>query len=390
MVFNLRGIRDWWAREMFAPVRGLVILIVALVVVGNPAVSRAAEDDANSAIQQLYSEAEAAESAGQLQQAIEKYQQILKLAPNLPAAHNNLGQIYYQQGRFDEAIPELRTTSKLNPKLAPPRALLGFAYYQMQQYEQARDQLEIAAKLNPADRNVKLFLARSLVNLGDLRQAERLLEELQKEDPKNVEVLYTLGGVYSNLAESALGEIQAVAPNSYLLEVLLAKVAAAKSLYADAAEHYKRAIERAPQTAELYYQYGHALWAGGKGDEALEAYKHALQLNPYDSRASWEAGRVMLAQDPAEAIRLVSEALKLQPDIPEAWKVRGQAFLALHKPQEAVNDLKKSVELDPEDSTTHFELARAYRQAGMLSAAQQEDAIFQKMQEGAQSAGSSH
>ena len=368
-------------------IRFLVILLFALWIADKAPHSIAAQNEESPAVQQLYAEAQAAESGGELSVAIEKYRQILKLVPNLPAAHNNLGQLYYQQGQFAEAVPELQAAIKLDPRLATPRALLGFSYYQMREFERSRDQLKLAAKLNPADWNVRLFLARSLINLGDVNQAEHLLEDLRTENPKNAEILYALGSLYSSLAESTLGEIQVADPNSYLIEVLLAKVSEAKGLYLDAADHYKKAIQRGPATADLYYQYGHALWAGKKNDDALAAYQQALRLNPYDYRASWEAGRIVLTQDPTEAVRLVSQALKLEPDLPEAWKIRGQALVALHRPQDAIRDLKKSISLDPQDSSTHFQLARAYRQAGLLNEAVQEDSTFQKMQDQPQAAG---
>ena len=335
----------------------------------------------NDRISQLYSEAQSAERAGQPALAIDKYQQILRLTPNLPAAYNNLGRLYYQQGQLEDAIHALSRACELNPKLAPPRALLGFAYYQMGDYKASGRELEIASKLNPSDRNVKLFLARGLLKSGEVTQAEHLIEGLGKESPDNPEILYTAGLIYSSLAESAIGRIQAVDPNSYLVEVLLAKVAEAKDLWVDAAEHYKRAIDRSPNASELYYQYGHALWASKNDQGALEAFRHALKLNEYDSRASWEAGRIELAQDPAEALRLVTKALEIDSNIPEALKIRGQALLALHRPKEAIDALQKASLADPEDESIHFHLARAYRQAGFADQAAKEDSIFQLMEQ---------
>lgn len=352
-------------------------LAILVLLTGNVSIAQ----DSSVSISRLYSAAQSAENAGQFGVAIDKYRQILQLSPNLAPAYNNLGRLYFRQGQLEEAIQALKRACQLNAKLAPPRTLLGFAYYQMGDYRSAQRELEIAHQLNPSDRHVTLFLARSLLELGELRQSERLLEDLRKEDPKDPEVLYILGSVYSSLAESTMGEIQTVAPDSYLVEVLLAKVAEAKDLYVDAAEHYKRAIDRSPKSSELYYEYGHALWAGKNDQGALEAFHHALELNPYDSRASWEAGRILLPQDPATALQLVTKALEIDPKIPEALKIRGQALLALHRPTEAIEDLKKANVLDPQDDSVHFHLARAYRQAGFAGEAAKEDAIFQQMEQ---------
>jgi tetratricopeptide (TPR) repeat protein len=234
-------------------------------------------------------------------------------------------------------------------------------------------------RLNPDDSIAKLFLARSQVELGDLTSAAKLLEQLRQKDPHNVEALYSLGMVYSRLAEVTLGMIQTADPNSYLLEFLLGKAAEAKGITPDAVEHYKKAIEKAPDASEdLYYNYAHALWVMGDIQNALTAYRHALSINSYDYRANWEAARVILPQDPQEAYTLANRSLELKPNVLEALTIRGRALLALKRPKEAVGDLKQASLLDPEDDTIHFQLARAYRQLGMVEEEKREnDALVQ-------------
>jgi|SRR5581483_10714861 len=336
--------------------------------------------DRSGTIQQLYTEAKSAETAGHPEDAVQKYEQILRLSPDLAAAHNNLGKLYYQAGQFEKAIPELERACKLDGHLEPPRALLGFAYFQMRKFEQARDELKIASALNPSDHLAKLFLARSYIQTGELKPAEEVLVQLRDQEPKNAEVLFALGSVYSSLAEDTMVDIQSVDPNSYLIEVMLAKVAEAKGLYSEAVEHYKKAIERAPQVSDLYYQYGHALWVSKDDADALEAYRHALALNPYDYRAQWETARIIWMKAPVQAVQLVTEALRLEPNLPEALKTRGQALMAMSQTQAAIEDLKKSIALDPKDATTHYQLARAYRQAGLLAQAKAEDSVFMQLQ----------
>ena len=135
--------------------------------------------------------------------------------------------------------------------------------FQLDDFAGARQEFKTASQLDPSDLNVKLFLARSLVELQDLNGAVEILNKLQREDPKNTEALYTLGGVYSILAYRTLSQIQTADPNSYLIEVLLGRFSETKQIYPDAADHYKRAIERAPDVPDLYYRYATrcGLWA---------------------------------------------------------------------------------------------------------------------------------
>ena len=344
------------------------------------------QEGASDGVRKLYEEAKLEEKSGHTDAAIQKYQEIIKLSPSLPAAYNNLGRLYYQHGRLDEAVKLLRRASQLDPKLEPPRALLGFVFFQLEDFEDARRELRVASQLNPADGNARLFLARSLVELKDFGGARKLLDQLEHEDPKNTEVLYTLGGVYSSLAEITIGKIQAVDPNSYLLEVLLGKVSEIKQIYPDAAEHYKRAIERAPDVPDLYYRYAHALWAASDAEGALSAYKRALEKNPYDYRSEWESARILLADNPQEALRLTSRALELKPDIAEALTIRGRALISLQKPQEAIADFRKAIAINPDDPAIHFQLARAYRLAGLSQEAQNENAVYERMEKEAHAA----
>jgi len=345
-----------------------------------------ARQDPGDRIQQLYAEAKQDESSGHIDEAVQKFQEIIKLDPTLAAAYNNLGRLYYQHGRLEEAIQPLQRASQIDPKLEPPKALLGFVYFQLENYPEARRELKEAARLNPADSTARLFLARSLVQLSDLDGALRILTQLQHEDPKNSEVLFTLGNLYSTLAEATFGKIQIQDPNSYLLEVVLGKVAEIKQVYTDAAEHYKRAIERAPDVPDLYFRYAHALWAAGDSNGALRAYNQALEKNPYDYRAQWESARIMLSDNPQEALRRASKALELKPGIAEAQTIRGRALLALEKPNDAIDAFKKAIALDPDDSAIHFQLARAYRQAGLTQEAQNENAIYERMDKAAHAA----
>ena len=354
--------------------RHLAILFLGLV--HGAALAQAAADPA----QQLYAEAKSAEQAGDLQAAEEKYQAVVRAHPQSAGAYNNLGHFFYAHGLLEKAIPPLQRASALDPKVAAPHALLGFVYYQMGNYKGASQALTTAARLNPADRVAKLFLARSLGELDDLNGARVLLEQLRHDDPNNPEVLYTLGTIYSGLAKTTLGQIPAVAPNSYLIELLLGSSAESKQHYTEAAEHFKAAISRSPNIADLHYHYAHALSASGDVDGALVAYRRALELDPYNPSSNWEAARILVQSAPGEALQLADRAVEISPSAPEAHMQRGRALLALGKARDAVAEFQKASTLDPEDETAHFQLAKAYRQLGLTKEESDENAAFQRIQ----------
>jgi tetratricopeptide (TPR) repeat protein len=362
---------------------GLRIGLLAVALTGF--VSGSAAQQTRYSAEALDREARAAEAQGHLDVAIAKYQQIVKLSPGVPAAYNNLGRLYYQAGRFREALDPLKHAAELDPTLEAPHAQLGFCFFQLGDFASARREFETALKLNPNDGVAELFLARCLLELRDVKSAVKLLDQLHEADPNNVEVLFSLGWAYSDLAVSTLGAIQKADPDSYLIDVLQGKYAEVKQAYAEAAEHYKRAITKSPNQPDLCYDYAHALWASGDFPDALQQYRHVLELNPDDYRASWEAARIALLDNPEEARRLASRSLELKPDVAEALSIRGRALLAVGKPSDAVEDLKKATALDPNNAGYYFQLARAYRQSGQSKEANEAAANYERLQREAHS-----
>lgn len=340
--------------------------------------SRAQRPDTDIAA--LDAEARTEESQGHLDAAIQKYQTIARSNPRIPAVYNNIGRLLYQEGRFRDAIAPLKRASELDPKLEPPHAQLGFCYFQLGDFESSKREFQAALDLSPDDGVAKLFLARSDLETQDLKSAVKLLEQLNEAEPNNAEVLFSLGWAYSDLAVSTLGAIQKADPNSYLIDVLQGKYAEVKQAYAEAAEHYKRAIAKSPNQPDLVYDYAHALWASGDFPGALKEYRHVLELNPGDYRASWEAARVAILDDPAEALRLANQSLEIRPDTAEALTIRGRALLALGKPSQAIDDLKRAAALDQNNSANYLQLARAYRQLGKTDDAQAATAEYERLQ----------
>src|SRR5258707_10083 len=82
----------------------------------------------------LYAEAKTAQASGDRAGAIAKYESILKIAPRLGAAYNNLGALYFAQGDYPNAVAILEKGLKIDPKMSSAVALLGVALYKTDDY----------------------------------------------------------------------------------------------------------------------------------------------------------------------------------------------------------------------------------------------------------------
>src|ERR1700745_1311496 len=74
-------------------------------------------DEVTPEVQNLYAEAKAARQHGDSATAVEKYKQIIKLAPHLAAAYNNLGMVYFDSHDYESAAKVLQHGLELNPNM---------------------------------------------------------------------------------------------------------------------------------------------------------------------------------------------------------------------------------------------------------------------------------
>jgi tetratricopeptide (TPR) repeat protein len=118
---------------------------------------------------------------------------------------------------------------------------------------------------------------------------------------------------------------------------------------------YKKAIELNPKYATAYNNLGIALSDQQKLDEAIAAYKKAIELNPKDATAYNNLGIALSDQQKLdEAIAAHKKALTL-PDTPGppasdytlAHNGLGLAFQQQNKLQKAIEHFDKSEAIDP-------------------------------------------
>ena len=87
-----------------------------------------------------------------------------------------------------------------------------------------------------------------------------------------------------------------------------------------------------------------------EGEEAEEDYKLVTEINPFNEQAYLYLGQLYINQKKlTEAIGLFDEAIELNPNFAEAYKERGRAKLLNGDKDGSVEDMKKSLELNPKE-----------------------------------------
>jgi Tfp pilus assembly protein PilF len=117
---------------------------------------------------------------GNVDDAIDKYEQALRFHDNYPEAHYNLGSALLLKGDPDHAIQQCEQALRLQPNEPDAHVVLGNAFMAKNDVDQASKHYRRALKIRPDDLNAHYNLGIALQQKGELEQAAREFEKANK------------------------------------------------------------------------------------------------------------------------------------------------------------------------------------------------------------------
>jgi predicted Zn-dependent protease len=130
-------------------------------------------------------------------------QKSLELDPNLPLAHELLGEIALAGNHLDVAIDELEKERARNPLESSVYDRLGDAYVRSARYDDAQRTLQEAILLQPNSTGPYILLGKTLLKKFDPLAAATYLEHAVQLDPANYMSHSLLGQAYRSMGRSA-------------------------------------------------------------------------------------------------------------------------------------------------------------------------------------------
>ena len=218
---------------------------------------------------------------------------------------------------------------------------MGTALRDSAHYADAVEPLQKARALG-ADGGTVVVLCHVLTQLERFDEAERAGRDAVRLAPRNAEAHYRLGYV--------LGDTKAVGGGGRLLPP----------------------IDRGPTGAGRVLQPGGALQALGRHDQAEQALRAALRMEPDYALAHYALGKLRLHQrgDAAGAVASLCESIRLRPDDPKAHHALGNALAKLRNLGGAVAAYREAIRLRPDYPDAHYNLGNARRQLSDLRGAE--------------------
>ena len=154
----------------------------------------------------LLKEAESLHQAGKLDQAIKDYRLFLAQYPDVVPVRSNLGAALAAAGRYQEAITEYKRALRLQP-LPQIRLNLALAYYKAVQLTAAAVELLPLHAADPANLKIALLLADCYFRLGEYKKTVELLEPLETAHPDEEGLIYLLGMALIRSGQVHKGEV---------------------------------------------------------------------------------------------------------------------------------------------------------------------------------------
>lgn len=320
----------------------------------------------------------ATESLGP-EETLEIASELVRMSPETPAFHRQLGSALVRMGQTEQGIAELTVALDMEPGSPGAHYELGDVLQQAGRSAKARPHFEIALELEPE-------MAVAHVGLGNVLRAEgrpdlaagRYTEALRLR-PGYAEAYYNLAQTYSDRGrlEQAVQNLESALehkPGWGLAHATLANLLASYGRMEEAVEHFRGALVARPEDADLLNDLGTALDAVGQSEEAREQYLAAIQARPGFYRPHINlANQAFAAGDDARAQEEFEEALGLAPGLAEPMS-RLARFLATC-PDEALRDGERAVALaevardrtDSRSARVLDTLAAAYATAGRFA-----------------------
>lgn len=121
---------------------------------------------------------------GKNDEAIQQYEAALRIFPDYVEAHNNLGNLLSKLGRAQEAIPHFEKAIEIMPDYASAENNLGTALQRAGRGEEALEHFQKAARLNPEYWEAHFNLGASWLARGRPDEARAAFETVLRLNPE--------------------------------------------------------------------------------------------------------------------------------------------------------------------------------------------------------------
>ena len=291
-------------------------------------------------------------------EALQRFEQALKLRGDYAPLQLRLGELYEKEGRYDKARYCYEAALGIKES---SHALLGLGRLALAEGrpEESLTHLEKAAALAPEHREVYVALAQAYAQAGRTKEAARVASLAG-----NVAQAYGFPDpIVMRMAQEGV---------SYTAREQLALANLKNGNFQAALEHINRALAVRPNGSDANFHKGRILASLNRHQEALECFDRvlALQQHHLESMVMKSACLIKLGRS-RDALELLVKALKIDPYSLDTHYTLG-VLLQKASPQKAKQHLRFVLQKKPQRIDARIALAATLLQERRLGEAERE------------------
>ena len=310
----------------------------------------------------------AAAMSGQKKEAIRKFKKAIKLDRKSFKGYAALAQFYVENEQASEAVQVLKRAEKYVPMTAKVRRLRGESALHRNRASEAISEYRKAIALEPKDAEAHFGMAKAYRKSQRLEDAEAMLEKVRVLDPLRIGIEIERG-----LIAEARGDLSGAAdrykaalektPESWDLRTKLGALLVKTGSPKEGKVFLDSVLEEQPHNAEAIHYLGRVALQKNQLVLARQLFTKAIRLEPQNGEFRMYVGWTALeSNELAKSMRHLNAAINMNPMLPQAYWLRARLRFRTGAVKDALKDLQEAVKLDPTSADTHATMAASYEQ----------------------------
>lgn len=333
-------------------------------------------------------------SRGKPSEAVESFENALKINPSYINAQLSLGIAQACLGQFDKSFKNLNSILKVHPDYADVNYLIGVLKGEVKETDDAIKYLEKAVSLNPKFKNaqVKLIMFYCRTGQGDL--AKKQIKDVNRFYPNDKrlnsaqKLIEKLAGLPTGTGDDCSRKLEKIFGEEQLLEELINEFHThldimpsfseiinlfTNSKYVqedDSISEFlipliQEHIDRHPDWPDLFNSLGSQFLFKGKFPEAESAFKKAVELNSNYIEARINLMKTLKKMGNYEkAYEHCKILISKNVSYPDVYYSTAEILLSLNRFKDALKYADKALELSPEMKSAHMLIEKIYQKSG--------------------------
>jgi tetratricopeptide (TPR) repeat protein len=344
------------------------------------------------------------------QSAVPLLQRLVQLRPEDPTAHAMLAVLEYRHGNCAAAVPHFEKASELIDSQLDALHAYATCLMRIKRPEAAAATLQKTVALDPSDPRERQVLASVLLLVHKPQDALSALEPLLGSPTVDSSTLELASRAYEDTGDtphavSTLREALLLDPKNISLYLDFATICFAHESFQVGIDVITEGLLMLPKADDLYVARGVLYVQLAQYDKAEADFEKAYELNPNQSLSTAAQGLAAVqANDLDHALASIQEKLKrkpndplllylqadvlsqkgadpgtpefqlamrsaqksvaLQPTLASSRSVLAKLYMQSGHYQEAIDQCRKALAIDPKDQTAVYRLIQALRKTG--------------------------